>query len=313
VGRASKRKKIRRQVTNGSRQAGQISGASTETQEALLQVAAGLKAMTDEYRWRKERYESACRVWCDGDEPVPASAREWPEGSLGGRLFTGIHMEEARDAPSLLSANIPGHRVISADSTHWAVAANSLVRAVVFDGLRPDHLVVSTLLDILGPIAEAELAYGTAVESWLDRCGPGPDDQEAWEHEPEFPEQDGPLFLLGVCALVEATSAVVGVDPVSEVHAVLARVLDDAVPGLEGRAVADALICAFAQHYRCEEPGDAELLDRIGREASGDPLENLVAVKAIPPRDVLRTGLTVLAMLTELCRSESDSILQQAV
>jgi hypothetical protein len=112
---------------------------------------------------------------------------------------------------------------------------------------------------------------------------------------------------------VEATSAVVGVDPVSEVHAVLARVLDDAVPGLEGRAVADALICAFAQHYRCEEPGDAELLDRIGREASGDPLENLVAVKAIPARDVLRTGLTVLAMLTELCRSESDSILQQAV
>ena len=204
-------------------------------------------------------------------------------------------------------------RVISADSTHWAVAANALVRAVAFDGLRPDHLVVSTLLDVLRPIAEAELAYGTAVESWLDRCGPGPDDQEVSEQEPEFPELDGPLFLLGTCALVDATWAVIGVDPVTEVHAVLTRVLDDVVPGLEGRAVADALIGAFAQHYQCEEPGDAELLDRIGREASGDPLENLVAAKAIPPQDVLQAGLTVLAVLTGLCRSESASILQRAV
>jgi hypothetical protein len=29
------------------------------------------------------------------------------------------------------------------------------------------------LLDVLGPIAEAELAYGRAIEAWLDRYGPG--------------------------------------------------------------------------------------------------------------------------------------------
>jgi hypothetical protein len=113
------------------------------------------------------------------------------------------------------------------------------------------------------------------------------------------------LGQLGACALVDATWAVVGVDPVSKVQAVLAPELDDAVPGLEGGAAADAHIGAFAQHYRCEEPGDAELLDRIGRQGSGDPLENLVAVKAVPPRDVLRAGLAVLSVLAELCRSES--------
>jgi hypothetical protein len=32
---------------------------------------------------------------------------------------------------------------------------------------------VSMLLDVLGPIAEAELAYGRAIEAWLDRYGPG--------------------------------------------------------------------------------------------------------------------------------------------
>jgi hypothetical protein len=60
---------------------------------------------------------------------------------------------------------------------------------------------------------------------------------------------------------MDATWAVASTDPVSEVQAVLARVVDDAVPGLEGRVVADALIGAFAREYRCEEPGDAELLD----------------------------------------------------
>jgi hypothetical protein len=74
--------------------------------------------------------------------------------------------------------------------------------------------------------------------------------------------------------------------------------------------VADALIGAFARHYQCEGPGDAELLDRIGREVSGDPLEVLVAAKAVPPREVLRAGLTILSILAELARSGSDSVLQ---
>ena len=104
----------------------------------------------------------------------------------------------------------------------------------------------------------------------------------------------------------------VGDDPVSEVHAVLARVLDDAMPGLDGLVAADALIGAFAREYRCEGPGDAELLDRIGREVSADPLENLAAAKAVPARDVPRAGLTILSVLTELCSSDSVSILRRA-
>jgi hypothetical protein len=51
---------------------------------------------------------------------------------------------------------------------------------------------------------------------------------------------------------------------------------------------------------------------RIGREASADPLENLVAAKAVPARDVLRAELSILSVLAELCRRESVSVLQLA-
>jgi hypothetical protein len=44
---------------------------------------------------------------------------------------------------------------------------------------------------------------------------------------------------------------------------VLVPVLEDAVPGLDGQVTADALIGAFATEYRCELPGDAEVLERI--------------------------------------------------
>jgi hypothetical protein len=88
--------------------------------------------------------------------------------------------------------------------------------------------------------------------------------------------------------------------------------MDDASPGVEGRVVADALIGAFATNYRCEQPGDADVLERLGRPAGGDALENLVAAGAVPPRDVLRVGLTVLSALAGLCRSGSVSILQRA-
>jgi len=311
VGRASRRKKIRREAKGSARQTGQVARGNAGTQETLLQVVAGLEAMNERFRRSQERYESARQAWCGGGELVPATEREWPEDSLGGRFYAGMHMEEAQSAPSLLTADVPDHKVITADSAHWTVAANALVRAVSFDGLRPDHLVVSTLLDVLGPIAEAELAPGEAMKAWLDQYRPGLGEREPKETEPEFPEEDGPVLLMGG-ALMDATWAVVGTDPVSEVHALLARVLDDAVPALEGGVAADALIGAFAREYQCEGPGDAELLDRIGREVSADPLENLVAVKAVPARDVLRAGLTVLSVLAELCGSESISILRRA-
>jgi hypothetical protein len=76
-----------------------------------------------------------------------------------------------------------------------------------------------------------------------------------------------------------------GEDSLSQIRGLL-PVLDRTVPGLDGQVLADALIGAFAHHYRCESPGDAELLRRIGRE-SGDALENLVASGAVPPAYVL--------------------------
>src|SRR5215472_8736954 len=125
------------------------------------------------------------------------------------------------------------------------------------------------LLEVLGPIAEAELAYTKAIEAWLARGGPEWD-----ENKPDFPELDGPVFLIGTCALVDAVWAAVGEDPLSEVLGVLPPVLDGAVPGVDGRVLADALIGALACHYRCEQPGDAEVMQRIG-QPGGNALENL--------------------------------------
>jgi hypothetical protein len=194
---------------------------------------------------------------------------------------------------------------MAADSAHWNVAAGALVRAVVFDGLGLDHPAVSTLLEILSPIAEAEVAYHQAADAAM--YGPGLD----WdEDEPEFPEEDGPVFAVGGCVLVDAAWATVGDDPLPDVLGVLVPVLGDAVPGLDGQVTADALIAAFATEYRCEQPGDAEALERI-KHRGGDALRNLVAAGAVPPADVLPVGLTVLSALAQLCRSDSASVLQR--
>lgn len=276
----------------------------TGLQQDWLQLAAGLTRMTNEFRERNERVEAARRAWCGGGEPVPAEVPRWPEGSLGARLPGRTYLEEARNAPGLLTASVPDAAVIAADSGHWNIAAGALARAVVFDGLPVDHPAVSTLLDALAPVVEAELAYGEVIESPLQRgwseFGPG---------ERGFPEGEGPVFQIGVSALVDATWALIGTDPLGEVLPVLRSAVAEAAPRLDAGTVADALVGAFGRHYRCEQPGDAEELDRIGRDVPGDPLEHLVATGAVPSRDVLRVGLTVLATLTRLCLSGSASVL----
>ncbi|HEV2377879.1 MAG TPA: hypothetical protein VGS19_37660 [Streptosporangiaceae bacterium] len=88
-----------------------------------------------------------------------------------------------------------------------------------------------------------------AIEDWLARGG-----YELDEEEPRFPESDGPVFLLGDCALVDAMWALVGEDPLRDVMGVLVPALDQAVPSVGGQDIADALVCAFATHYRCEQP-----------------------------------------------------------
>jgi hypothetical protein len=68
----------------------------------------------------------------------------------------------------------------------------------------------------------------------------------------------------------------------------------DAVPGPDGQVAVDAFIGGFARHHRCEQPGDAELLERIGR-VEGDALVNLVRAGAVPPGDILPVSLTLLS------------------
>jgi hypothetical protein len=269
----------------------------------MLQLLTALKTMTDEQTEREERLAAARRAWCGGGDPVPAEVPSWPEDSLGDRIFRGI-LYEARNAPSLLAADVPNTAVITADSAHWTVASTALIRGVVFDGLQVDHPVVSELLDVLAPIAEAALAYGEVIQSPAHRGW-----SELDEGDPHFPEADGPALLLGACALIDATWALVGTDPLGSVLPVLRSAVREALPGLDSEAVSDALLGAFARHYQCEGPGDAEILDRIGRDVPGDALEHLVATGVVPPADVLRTGLSLLSALAKLCMSGSASIL----
>jgi len=44
----------------------------------------------------------------------------------------------------------------------------------------------------------------------------------------------------------------------------------------------------------------------------GGTLQELADARAVPPRDILRVGLTILSVLAGLCRSDSASILDRA-
>ena len=68
MGRASNRKKAQRQ-------AGQKPQVDAATQQALLTLAAGLQALSDENKARDEGVAAASRAWCGGTEPVPADGR----------------------------------------------------------------------------------------------------------------------------------------------------------------------------------------------------------------------------------------------
>ena len=80
------------------------------------------------------------------------------------------------------------------------------------------------------------------------------------------------MFLLGVCALVDAFWAMAGDDLFGDVLGVLQPVLEDAVPGLDGQ---------------------------------------VAAAGAVPPAGILPAGLAVLSVLAKLCRSDSESVLQR--
>ena len=301
MGRASNRKKAHRQAGPDSRKVRQGIQADVATPDQFLD---GLGELVQLARSRVEREADALPAWRGDPEPVSAETPPWPENSLGDRLLRGTYLGEAQDAPCLLTARIPDAAVIAANPTHWNIAMSALVRAVVFDGLTLDHPAVSMLLGVLAPIAETELAYARA-EASLYSIGADWDDDG-----PEFPTLDGPVYLLGERTLVDTVWAAVGDDPLGEVIKVLIQALDGAVPSLDARVAADALIGAFADNYRCERPEDLEELERIGYPG-GNALENLVDVGAVAPAGILSAGLTILPALARLCLSDSVSILHR--
>ena len=122
-----------------------------------------------------------------------------------------------------------------------------------------------------------------AARRWWRGAEPGPQRYRAWAEfgwrgnrligavEGDFPEDDVPIFLLGACGLVDATWAVIGLDPLRDVLDYLGPRLDVALAELDctlqpaGKVLAETLIRAAAGYYRLdEEPADAETMRQLG-------------------------------------------------
>jgi len=291
MGRASRRKRLRRDER-----------ARNVELEALV---SGLKLLGVWGRDRDRRLAEAAGQWWGGDV-APAFVADWPEDSLGDRLFSDRLFRSALGVPPLGSAKVPDPGMMRSDPVQWSVAAWVLVRAVVLDGLGVEDPAVAALLAVLAPVVEAELAASEAAAAEARRDG-----LEPGAIAPDFSDEDGPVFVIGCCALVHATWTAIGDDPLAEVLNVVSPLVDSALPG-RGRVVAEALVGAFADHYACERAADVELLERLGADTSGDPLRDLVSAGVIAPEDVLRVGLEVLARLAELCKTNSVSVLDLA-
>lgn len=157
--------------------------------------------------------------------------------------------------------------------------------------------------------------FDPAVARVLDLLVPAVRNEIAAEigEDEDFPDTDGPLFLLGTCTLIDATWAIVGLDPLDRALDLMHSRIDEALAGTErtawpdGKVIAEALIRAFADEYRCTEPRDVRTLKRIGQTASGNPLADLIQAKDVAPEDALRLGLIALAALADLARTDADS------
>jgi hypothetical protein len=69
-----------------------------------------------------------------------------------------------------------------------------------------------------------------------------------------------------------------------------------------------------ARAYLFTDPEDTALLNQLDPDSmtSENPLETLVTDKLVTPRDALLAGLTVLAAVAGLCRSNAVSVLRGA-
>lgn len=280
MSQASRHAKNCRQTAHAARLGDPGLRAEGRRQLWLLAASHAVDRAQEQHR---ERYEQACRVWCGGEQPAAARTPWWAEGALGQQVAASPYLCIAQEAPCLLAADVPPAGVIAANPAHWHVASDVLIRAVVFDGLQPDHPSVRALADVLAPVAQAELRCAPGVRAWLLS-----QERKAGQLVPGFPALDGfpvldaPVTLLSL-SVVATAEVVAGSGPASGELAVLSRALDDVIPGVAGSVVADALI------------------------QSANPLQVLAAAGAVQAPDVLGAGLAILAALLQLIWADAAS------
>ncbi len=291
MGRASNRRKQRR------------TKHQTEMRAAGVDAMRGLAGLL---RSKQERLAAVRKAWSTASGAAPARPTRWPDDSLGDRFASSVLLHAAK-APRLQEASVPDASVITPDPAQWSVAMEILIRSVTVDGRNVDDPAVQSLCEAVRPLAEAELADARKAETDAEEDG-----FRRMAHVPGFEDEDGPVFLLGCGALVDAVWTLIGDDPLEPVLEMLAQRLAGARLGVDGGMLAEAALRAFAQHHLLEQPGDVEFLERLGPSRSGDPLVDLVLDGMVGPNDALRLGLQVLQVLSGLCQSEQMSVLPGA-
>lgn len=284
-----------------------MSRVDPEGQPALQQLARAAHELGAILEGRKQHLAVVGRAWWRGGEPEAAEVPTWAEGSAGDRFFDDSRMKGYAAAPRLATAQIPSAQDFAADSGHWEVAVSALIRAVVLDRVPITDPFVTKVIQLLGPAVDAEVEYAASG---------GRGSQPIGGAEGGFPEDNAPVFLLGACSLVDATWAVVGLDPLREVLDHLGPRLDAALaelyctPKPSGKMLAETLLVAASAHFRFDDdPADAETLRQLGGTFEGNPLDCLISEKAIEPADALTIGLVALATLADLCRTAEASVL----
>src|SRR5260370_17652364 len=300
MGKASREKKEGGGGSGGS-------GAELESQRGLKQLARAAQELGGMFEARREHLAAVSRSWRRGAEPEAAEMPDWAEGSAGDRFFEDSRMKKYAVAPRLATAEIPSAEAFAADSGHWDIAVSALIRAVVLDRVPVTDPLVTKVIRLLGPAVGAEVQYAASG---------GRGSQPIGGVEGGVPEDDAPVFPLGACCLVDATWAVVGLDPLRDVLDYLGPRLDAALAQLNctlkpsGHMLAATLPRAAADFYLLdEEPADAETIRQLGGKSEGNPLDCLISEKAIETADPLTIGLFVPGTLADLCPTAQASVL----
>jgi hypothetical protein len=181
-------------------------------------------------------------------------------------------MREYAVAPRLATAEIPSAEAFAADSGHWDIAVSALIRAVVLDRVPVTDPLATKVIRLLGPAVDAEVQYAASG---------GRGSQPIGGVEGGFPEDDAPVFLLGACCLVDATWAVVGLDPLRDVLDYLGPRLDVALAELDSTRTRRARDARGPVPY-CGGVGPGALLTHLS-DRSGVPAEPPDSEGAVRP------------------------------